>query len=229
MEIKKSPKADLEGKKQIFVEIGLIVALLLTIGMFYLNQSEVKFEDISASTAVTEQQVVEITRPEEPPKPEMAKVAAPVMSDIISVVDNSVTLNDNLDMFSQDVNEFTMIDIAPIAETHEEVIEEDVVVFRSEKMPSFMGGDTAEFTKWVQANVKYPAVAEENNITGNVIIKFVIDKTGSMRDIQVLSSPDRSLSDEVMRVMKSAPKWAPGEQRGKPVSVFSTIRIIFTL
>lgn len=229
MEIKKSPKADLEGKKQIFVEIGLILSLLLVVGMFYLNRNEIKFEDISATAAVTEQQVVEITRPEEPPKPEIPKVAAPVLSDIISVVDNSVNLNDNLDMFTQDVDEFTMIDLAPIGENNEEVIEEDVVVFRSEKMPSFMGGDTAEFTKWVQKNVKYPPVAEENNITGNVIIKFVIDRNGAMRDIQVLSSPDRSLSDEVMRVMKSAPKWTPGEQRGKPVSVFSTIRIIFTL
>ena len=179
METKKSPKADLENKKQLFAEIGLIISLLFVIGMFHLNKKEVKFDDISAEEVVVEQQVVEITRPEEPPKPEIPKVAAPVVSDIISVVDNSVQLNDNLDMFSQDVDEFTTIDIAPIEEVVEEAVEEDVVVFRSEKMPSFMGGDTGEFTKWVQKNVRYPAIAEENNITGNVIIKFVIDKTGT--------------------------------------------------
>lgn len=228
MEVKKSPRADLEGKKVYFVEIGLIIALLLVIFMFKANQKKIVVEDISVEKVIVEQQVVEITRPEEPPKPEVPKVAAPVVSDIIEVVDNSVTLNEDISIFDQDIDENTIIEI-PVAQVDEEALEEEVVVFRSEKMPSFQGGGAAEFTKWVQDNVRYPAIAEENGITGNVILQFVISRDGSMRDIKVLSSPDRSLTEEVMRVMKQAPKWTPGEQRGKPVNVYSTIRIIFTL
>ena len=229
MEIKKSPKADLEGHKTFFIEIGLVLSLLLVVGMFKLSQNTVEFEELSVEQAIVEQQVVEITRPEEPAKPKVPKIAAPVVSDIISVVDNSIDLSDNLDIFNQDVDESTIIELAPMEEFVEEIIEEDVAVFRSEKMPTFLGGNTGKFTKWVQGKVRYPAVAEENNITGNVIVKFTISKDGSMRDIAILSSPDRSLTEEVLSVMKSAPKWTPGEQRGKPVSVFSTIRVIFKL
>lgn len=225
MELKKSPKADLQNKKGIFSLIGLILSLLIMIGMFSWSKSELTFEKIVESEATIEQDVVEITR-QEPPKLEIPKVAAPTVSDIIEVVKSDTKLDNNNDMFSVEFDEGTQIEIKSV-EKEEEVLEEDVPVLLAEKMPTFEGGDQTKFKNWVQGKVVYPAVAEENNITGRVTCSFVIEKDGKISNIVVVQSPDKSLSDECIRVMKMSPKWTPGEQRGKPVRVKVIVPINF--
>ena len=78
-------------------------------------------------------------------------------------------------------------------------------------------------------NVKYPVIAQENNIQGKVIVQFVIERDGSITDVQVVRPVDPSLDKEAIRVVKSMPKWKPGKQRGKAVRVSYTVPINFRL
>ncbi len=105
--------------------------------------------------------------------------------------------------------------------------EMDAPFFVVEDMPTFRGGDIHTFRKWVRERVAYPDTAKEKGIAGRVVIKFVVGKDGSAGRIEILVSPDRSLSDEVVRVLLSAPKWTPGKQRGVPVPVTFTLPVEF--
>lgn len=98
-----------------------------------------------------------------------------------------------------------------------------------DKMPTFQGGDLSKFRKWVMSNMTYPKKAVKNNIQGRVVVKFVIDKDGSVTDIEVVKSPDKLLSDEAVRVVKMSPKWTPGELDNSPVRVYFTIPIDFKM
>ncbi len=98
-----------------------------------------------------------------------------------------------------------------------------------ERMPEFPGGTTALFA-FLQQNVKYPQIAYENNIQGKVMVQFVVDKDGSITNVQVAKSGgDRSLDKEAVRVVKAMPKWRPGMQKGKPVRVQYTMPVNFRL
>ena len=98
-----------------------------------------------------------------------------------------------------------------------------------EQMPEFPGGTTALFA-FLQQNVKYPQIAYENNIQGRVIVQFVVDKDGSITNVQVAQSGgDPSLDKEAVRVVKAMPKWLPGMQKGKPVRVKYTMPVNFRL
>lgn len=107
--------------------------------------------------------------------------------------------------------------------------EKDVVFVVAEKMPEFPGGQQALF-KYLSENVKYPEIARENGIQGRVICQFVVNKDGSISDIEVIrSGGDPSLDKEAIRVIKSMPKWKPGMQKGTPVSVKYSVPINFRL
>ena len=86
-----------------------------------------------------------------------------------------------------------------------------------------------DINKWLGKNVKYPVIAQENNIQGRVTVQFVIERDGSITDVKVLRGVDPSLDKEAVRVVKSMPKWKPGKQRGKPVRVSYTVPINFRL
>ncbi|MCH5331136.1 MAG: energy transducer TonB [Alistipes sp.] len=107
--------------------------------------------------------------------------------------------------------------------------DEEGVFIKVEQMPSFQGGDLNTFCDWVQSNVKYPQVAQENGISGRVAISFVVEIDGSLSNLVVLQSPDSSLTDETIRVLKMSPKWKPGKQRNKAVRVRYTIPVYFRI
>jgi protein TonB len=114
-------------------------------------------------------------------------------------------------------------------EVEEEEIEEDAPLLKAEKMPSFQGGDLNKFRNWVQSKLKYPKIAQENGISGRVTLAFVIEKDGTLTGIQVMQSPDKSLSEEAIRVVSSSPKWSPGMQRNQPVRVRYQLPVNFQL
>ncbi|MBQ7649003.1 MAG: energy transducer TonB [Paludibacteraceae bacterium] len=96
-------------------------------------------------------------------------------------------------------------------------------------MPQFPGGQQALF-KYLSENVKYPAIAKENRIQGRVICQFVVNKDGSITDVEVVrSGGDPSLDREAVRVIKSMPNWIPGRQKGKPIRVKYSVPVIFRL
>ena len=96
-------------------------------------------------------------------------------------------------------------------------------------MPTFQGGDLMKFRAWVQSRLRYPQIAQENGITGRVLLTFVVERDGSLTNIEVLQTPDRSLSDEAARVLKMSPKWKPGKQRNQAVRVKYTLPVDFRL
>ena len=97
-----------------------------------------------------------------------------------------------------------------------------------EEMPSFPGGQGA-LMSYLNSNVKYPVVAQENGVQGRVIISFVVERDGSISDVKVARSVDPSLDREAQRVVKSMPRWTPGKQNGQTVRVKYTVPVVFRL
>ena len=101
----------------------------------------------------------------------------------------------------------------------------------AEVMPSFRGGDITAFRNWIQMHIKYPAEALKAKLYGRVVASFVIEKDGSISDIQILQSPGKPLADEARRVIGDAPAdaWTPGRQRGQAVRVKLTVPVDFRI
>ena len=97
-----------------------------------------------------------------------------------------------------------------------------------ENPPSFPGGQAA-LRQWLSENIKYPAIAEENNIQGRVVVTFVIETDGSIGNIRVVKSVDPSLDEEAVRLVEAMPKWTPGTQNDKPVRVRYNLPLTFKL
>jgi periplasmic protein TonB len=91
--------------------------------------------------------------------------------------------------------------------------------------PKFPG----DFGAYLGKNIHYPPVDKENGVQGKVFVQFVVERDGSLTDIKVLRSPDESLGDEAVRVLKASPHWKPGVQNGKNVRCMYTVPISFTL
>ena len=104
----------------------------------------------------------------------------------------------------------------------------DKVYDTAEQMPSFPGGQAALF-QWISKNIKYPVKAEENDIQGRVICAFIVERDGSIHDVQVVKPVDPLLDEEALRLVKSMPRWMPGMQNGKPIRVKYTVPITFKM
>ncbi|MBP5391429.1 MAG: TonB family protein [Bacteroidales bacterium] len=229
MEIKKSQKANLENKKTLFREIGLIAALALVLLVFEWSTTDKEVSSLAANTTViTDEEQAPITQETPPPPPEQIK--EPVMTEELQIVENDVKVE--TDFISTDDSD-QKIEIKPYVEAkpvEEEVeVEEEIPFAIVEDKPMFQGKDANEFTKWVYNNIEYPEIAKENGIQGRVTVQFTIDKDGSVKDVKVLRGVDSSLDKEAVRVIQKSPKWSPGKQRNKPVKVKYTFPIIFQL
>lgn len=224
MEIKKSPKADLKNKRGLLLEIGLVVSLLLVIGAFSYTPEEKRIEKVDLQAPIVEEQIVEITRQDQKPPETPRKVEVKVIADLLQVVTNDTKITTEVDFteFDEDVDVVQTVGVV-----EEEVVEDDQPFLIAETMPSFQGGDLNTFRAWVQQNVKFPQIALENGIQGRVVLSFVIEKDGRLTNIQVLQTPDRSLSEEAVRVLSKSPKWSPGKQRNQAVRVKYTLPVDF--
>ena len=231
MEIKKSPKANLENKKFMFMEIGLIVALLMVLGAFEWSTTETSVSILEEEVAVViEEEQVPITQEEQLPPPEVPK--EPVMSDVIDIVDDDIKVEDNFLISTEDdANLGVEIKDYVVEQQEEEVVEEEEVPFAVvEQKPKFMGKDpNPGFTKWVFSKIVYPEIAKENGVQGRVTLQFTIDTDGSVKNVKVLRGVDSSLDKEAVRVVSSSPKWEPGKQRNKAVKVKYTFPVVFQL
>ena len=107
-------------------------------------------------------------------------------------------------------------------------IEDNKIFEVVEQSPSFPGGDGA-LMSWLSKNIKYPSMAAEISVQGRVIVQFVVEKDGSITDVQIAKSVDPSLDKEAARVIKSMPHWIAGRQNGSPVRVRFTIPVTFKL
>ena len=220
MEVKKNPKVDLQNRKGIFLEIGLIFSLAFCVIAFSLGQSKKTIEIIAVSGPEVEVELMDITKTEEPKTQAPVKQAVKLISDAINVVKNETVIEDTFDFAEFTEDEIVVEEIV----VEEEIVEEPAFV-RVEVMPSFMGGDLNTFRAWFSGEFKIPAIAAENGIQGNVVMKFVIEKDGSVGGIELLQSPDKVYEDEARRVLMKSPKWTPGRQRDQLVRVFYILPI----
>ena len=230
MEIKKSPKANLENKKFMFMEIGLIAALLIVLGAFEWSTTESSVSILEEEVAVViEEEQVPITQEEQLPPPEVPK--EPVMSDVIDIVDDDIKVEDNFLISTEDDKSLGVeIKDYVVEQQEEEVVEEEEIPFAIvEQKPTFQGKDPNHFTKGVFSKIVYPEIAKENGVQGRVTLQFTIDTDGSIRNVKVLRGVDSSLDKEAVRVVSSSPKWQPGMQRNKPVKVKYTFPVVFQL
>ena len=164
---------------------------------------------------------------QEQQQPEQQKAKTQVLADVLTIVSNDTKIETPDLLFSDDASAFEDFEFE-VEEVVENIVEEEIFV-TAEEMPTFQGGDLSKFRNWVQSNVKYPQIALENGIQGNVVIKFVVEKDGKLSNIQVLQSPDKTLADAAVQVLQKSPKWKPGKQRNKPVRVTYTLPVSFKI
>ena len=228
MEIKKSDKANLENKKLLFVEIGLVISLAITLFAFEWTSTETEVAMLDdTQEIVLEEEIIPITQEAPPPPPAAPKI--PVLSDQIDIVDDEIEVDDDLFMNLEDDSSLG-VEIMDYVEVEEEVVEEEAIPFQLvEEKPSFQGGDANQFSKWVNSRLVYPEIAKENGVQGRVTLQFTVEKDGTVTKVKVLRGVDPSLDKEAVRVVSMSPKWSPGKQRDRAVPVTYTFPVIFQL
>ncbi len=230
MEVKKSPKADLEKTKGMGVLMGMVVGLAVLFVGFEWGTRDIQVVTADEGVAdIIAEEEIEITRPENTPPPPPPP-PAPVVTEVLNVVDDDVELEQQEIVTSEDsqTEAQTQTFVAPVVEEEEEESAQQIFTV-VEEMPDFPDGGLQGLLKFLAKNIKYPVIAQENGIQGRVVCAFVVNKDGSIVDIEVLRGVDPSLDKEAVRVLGTMPKWKPGKQRGKPVRVKYTVPVMFRL
>lgn len=234
MDVKKSPKADIQRYSYVFFLIGLIVALAACIFAFNWK-TEYKLDSAITQEqgTIVEQEVIPITQQEDH-RQEQQPAAPPEAPKIVSrirLVDHNVEVSD-FNPFDTEFDENTVVEVYDYVEStaaEEEEVEEEQIIYFAEEMPSFQGGDLNKFRDYVQSTAVYPQVAQEAGIQGRVRVSFVVEKDGRVTNVKVISGVDPLLDREAVRVVQSSPRWEPGKQRGKPARVGYNIPVVFYL
>ena len=223
MEPKKTPKADLENKKRIFLQIGLALALVGVLVAFEWKQYERTEFDLGVlEIDFIEEEDIPITRQETPPPP-----PPPEPSTELIIVDDDVEIEEEF-RIDVEATVFTEIqEFTPIV-VQEEAIEEDVIFTVVEDQPSFPGGEEARL-RFLRDNLRYPQIAREAGIQGTVFVTFVVERDGSVTDVRVIRGIGGGCDEEALRVVRAMPRWEPGRQRGQPVRVQFNMPIRFML
>ena len=239
--------------------VGSFAAAALTFGLIQANkyleerrlagqhdQTEI-FMDLTTEESEPEQQIVEPEEPEVIPEEEVLNTIQ--VTELQIVEDNEVRPEDEIisqediitsnaavgtTNYDQGTNDLNVTNTHPadavIVETKPaEDNKKPEEVFKSvEQMPQFPGGDAA-LMKFLSSHINYPPMAAEMDVQGKVIVQFVVDKTGKVGVVKVIRSVDKDLDHEAIRVCQALPKFTPGRQNGRPVSVWYTLPIQFKL
>ena len=235
MEVKKSKKADLEGQKSTSMLIGYIFALGAIFAAFEWTTREYKETEpvVFAAYAPMEEEVPPVTQPifqMAPPPP----MEVPQVPEILDIVEDTEEIEENEAPDSEDTNEAITGPSAPVSgpvmgpAVQAEVTDEEEIFQVVEEMPEFPGG-MEKLLEYLSRNIKYPTIAQEQGIQGRVFVQFVVNKDGSIVDVEVVRSPDASLSKEAERVVKLMPRWKPARQGNKPVRSRFRLPVMFKL
>lgn len=229
MEVKKSPKADLQNKRSYFIGIGLLVAMGIMIALFSWSQSKKVVEIVTNNGDVVEQDVMDVTVQDQKP-PEPIKVQPAFISDVLQIVKNDSKIEQEITLFDDfDASSLSNMEVKSFGGGKEELVEEDIPVIVAEEMPSFKGKDINEFRKWCGDNLVYPQLALDNGVQGRVVLTFVVERDGSVSNVKVVRGVDNDLNAAAVKVVSNSPKWSPGKNRGKPVRFTYNMPIDFIL
>ncbi|WP_455966795.1 energy transducer TonB [Bacteroides fluxus] len=226
MEVKKSPKADLENKKSTWMLIGYVIVLAFMFVAFEWTKRDIKIDTSQAiADVIFEEEIIPITeQPEQatPPPPE-----APSIPETLTIVEDDADVEETTIASTEDVGQKVEIKYVPVAV--EEEPEEQTIFEIVEEAPEFINGGMAGLMQYLSKNIKYPTIAQENGTQGRVVVQFVVNRDGSIVDAKVMRGVDPYLDKEALRVINSMPKWKPGKQRGKPVRCRYTVPVMFRL
>ncbi|HOX78288.1 MAG TPA: energy transducer TonB [Bacteroidales bacterium] len=226
MDQKKTTKADLENKKIIFRQIGLVIALAAVLLAFEWKTYEKSVVDLGTRQVEDiAEDIIPITEQKiKPPPP-----APPKQVIQINVVEDDIEVEDDIDIdVEADENTEVQEYVAPVKVEEEESAEEVQIFMVVESMPEFPGGEPALY-KFLAENIKYPQMAKESGIQGRVFVTFVVERDGRVTDVRVLRGIGGGCDEEAIRVVQNMPKWTPGKQRGKAVRVQYNLPVKFTL
>lgn len=223
MEAKKTPKADLTRKSGMFLNLGLLISVGLA--LFAFEYKTFESGDLMDLGTVEDdfEEMLDIPITEQPPPP-----PPPIEQPIIEEIPDEVEIEEKIEVdFDVDVQEETVIkeveiSDAPVQEKADEIF--DVV----ETMPTPPGGMEG-WNKYLSKNLKYPTQARRMGIEGTVYVVFVVNTDGSIQDVEILRGIGGGCDEEAMRVVRNAPNWQPGKQRGRPVRVKMRLPIRFKL
>ena len=233
MEIKKSPHADLRRTIPLSLAMGLVLAL----GILYTalewtstkddsadEMTSLNIADIDDALIINEQQQ-EQPEPEPEAPQEVVEVALPEEFKVVD--DNKEVAKISIVSVDQDRELPPPPVIVQPVQTVEEPEDQIFEIVENPAVPPT--GDIPSLLKWIANHIEYPQSALDNNIQGKVVLRFVVEKDGSIGDIVVARKVDPALDKEAVRVLKSMPKWKPGKQRGKAVRSYFTLPIAFVL
>ncbi|MDR0659180.1 MAG: energy transducer TonB [Mediterranea sp.] len=225
MEIKKSPKADLEGKKSTWMLVGYVIVLAFMFVAFEWTERDKVIDTSQALVDVVfEEEIIPLTQQPEnipPPPPE-----APSVAEVLQIVEDDANVEQTTIASTEDLGEKVEVKYVPIVV--EEEPEEQTIFEVVEEMPQFPGGNAA-LMQFLSKNIKYPTIAQENGTQGRVTVQFVVNRDGSVVDPVVVRGVDPYLDKEALRVISQMPKWKAGMQRGKAVRVKYTVPVMFRL
>jgi len=226
MEPRKNPKYDINRFRSLFFNIGLVLSLLLVITAFnwkFYDQTDVMK---LGSTNINFDQVLDvpITKQPPPPPPKIKNVNIVTVPNEEEIQDE-ISIDLDIDMTEQTAIKQTIVNAEP-DEIEEEKPDEIFVIV--EHQPEPVGGLTS-FYNYINENISYPKTAKRLKIEGKVFVQFVVDKDGSLSNIHVIRGIGGGCDEEAVRVIKEAPNWLPGKQRGKPVRVKMVLPITFKI
>ena len=228
MKPKKTEKADLEKRRGLYLEIGLVVVLVAALVAFNVKSYDNKKIEVTQRTAEdeTEEMIIQTQddTPPPPPPPEQPEVTTE-----LNIIEDDAESDKEIGIVNAEVTDKTEnIEITHVEVEKDEEEDEQVIWQVVEQDPEFPGGVEALY-KYIQQNIKYPQLAKENNITGRVFVTFVVEKDGSVSNVKAARDIGGGCGAEAVRVVKSMPKWSPGKQRGKAVRAAYTLPVNFTL
>jgi len=230
MEPKKSPEADLEKSRGVFLQFGIVLALLLSIFLIEYKTYDESIANLGELEVQMDDEIIPITQREVAPPPP----PPPPPPEVIEIVEDDVELEDELEM---QTTETDMMEEVEVIEMEEEVSDEVLSFAVVESVPIFPGCEDAKDNDerkacfqqkvlvFVSKNFEFPEMAKEMGIQGRVYVNFVIEKNGSITNVEIVRGVDPLLDDEAVRVVKKLPKLIPAKQRGKPVRMSFTLPI----
>ena len=198
MEVKKSPKADLEGRKSTWLLVGYVVVLAFMFVAFEWTQRDVKIDTSQALTDLYfEEEMVPITEQEEkvaPPPPEVAPI-----NETLEIVADDADVEETVIASSEETGQAVEVKYVPVTVVEEEP-EEQTIFEVVEQMPEFPNGGMAGLMQYLSKNIKYPTIAQENGTQGRVTVQFVVNRDGSIVDAKVLRGVDPYLDLSLIHI-----------------------------
>ena len=229
---RKTTQADIENKRSTLRALGFIASLsLVLIALSWTSYDVITRQALNYEADLLEDEEIPINIVTPPPPP-----PPPQQTTVIEIVDDEEEIEIELEIEDIELDEDTEIEIIE----EDDNVDDDTPFMIVENMPALaqcktMRGDERhqstqmEIIRYVSKNTKYPPIAKDAGIQGTVFVYFVVGKDGKVKDVKVLREVDSRLDKEAKRVVESLPRFDPGSQRGKNVSVQYTIPVKFII